>query len=103
MAINPQLIQLAINALPTVINAGLGAAQNLNQSYQQQMQSYLQGKKQFENLVFQDIQKKKEADRKLFETIKQSNQDGDKYKNQESLGSAWAQALGMDSLSGNEE
>ncbi|MFN3995912.1 MAG: hypothetical protein ACK4GR_05210, partial [bacterium] len=65
MSINPQLI---LNLLPAVINAGQSAVQNLQESYKKQVEEYERGRKEFQNLIMQDLQKKREADKKLFET-----------------------------------
>ncbi|MFN4219407.1 MAG: hypothetical protein ACK4GJ_00605 [bacterium] len=99
MSINPQLI---LNLLPAVINAGQSAAQNLQESYKKQVEEYERGRKELQNLMLQDLQKKREADKKLFETIK-SNNNSNRLKNQESLASSWAQALGTNSLGESNE
>ncbi|MCS7243192.1 MAG: hypothetical protein RMJ36_00420 [Candidatus Calescibacterium sp.] len=87
------LPQILMNAIPAVIGSAQSAAQNLQQSHQQAVETYMQKKKEFQNLVMQDLQKKREAQKKMFEQLKQSNEN--KQEKQQSIGNAWAQALGM--------
>lgn len=91
--IPPQLGQMLMNALPAIIGAGQNAAQNLQQSYKQAVEIHMQKKKELENMLMQDMQKKRESERKLFEQLRESNKN--RQEKQQSIGDAWAKALGM--------
>lgn len=92
--INPQLI---LNVLPSIISGVSDSIRSVNDSYKQQVETYMQKKKEFQDLVMKDLQSKREAQKKMFEQIKKS--DNQKQEKQQSIGEAWAQALGMDSWS----
>lgn len=89
----PNLGQILINGLPAILGSAQSAAQNLQQSYRQAVETYMQKKKELQSMFMEDMKKKREADRKLFEQIKESNKN--RQEKQQTIGNAWAQALGM--------
>jgi ribosomal protein RSM22 (predicted rRNA methylase) len=83
--------QLAIQALPTLINAGQSAAQNLQQNYQQAVETYMNNVKEYNNIIMKDLEEKRKKESELFQKLRESNQE--KSEKQESFASAWSKAL----------
>ncbi|MEN3015078.1 MAG: hypothetical protein ABDH21_03350 [bacterium] len=87
--INPQLI---LTVLPTVISTAKNAIDNVNERYKQEVETHYQKQKEFNDIIYQEIKKRKETDKKLFEQLR--NDNSTKHEKQQSICSSWSQALG---------